>query len=125
MYIVCDILSPNKSIELTTSKDPKARKIGIDVLAQLGTTPRPFYRESNKRFFELLKIEKAPLVLMCLFYAIGHNKEHLSKTQIDKLCEFGNTNNGLIKEGLVNSLLSVDNPRAIDTLIKLSSKYKY
>ena len=111
----------NKSIALTFSKDPKAREIGIDVLAQLGTTPRPYYAESNKRFFELLKTEKDPRVLMALLYAIGHNNEKLSKIQINKLCEFGDSDNSLIKEGLVSSLLGIDNPGAIDTLIKLST----
>jgi HEAT repeat protein len=111
----------HRSIELTKSADPKAREIGIDVLAQLGTTPRPFCTESNKRFFEILDTGKDPQIFMSLLYAIGHNNERLTKMQIDKLCELGDTNNSLIKEGLVSSLLGIDHPRAIDTLIKLSS----
>ncbi|MBL7691846.1 MAG: hypothetical protein JNM41_09640 [Flavipsychrobacter sp.] len=110
-----------KCILLTHSKDKKARKVGIDVLAQLGETPRPFYTATNKRFFELLNTEKDPEVLMALLYAIGHNNDSLTRPQIDKLCEFEYSDNALIREGLVNALLGVDNTRAIDTLIKLST----
>jgi HEAT repeat protein len=111
----------NRSIELTSSKNPKEREIGIDILAQLGTTPRPFYPQSIKRFFELLETETAPKILMPLLYAIGHNNDKLSKLQIAKLCELGDIDNSLVKEGLVNSLLGIDNPKAIDILISLSS----
>lgn len=111
----------DKCIQLTHSKNEKERTVGIDVLAQLGLTPRPFYAATNKRFFELLKIEKEPKVLMSLLYAIGHNNDNLSKSQIEALCELENSDNNLIKEGLVYALLGIDDPRAIDVLIKYSS----
>ncbi len=111
----------NKSIELTHHSDAKARRIGIDVLAQLGISPRPFYDQSNKCFFELLNIENNPKVLMSLFYAIGHNNEKLSNIQIEKLCEFVDSPNELVIEGLVHALLGIDKPKAIDALIKLST----
>lgn len=110
-----------KCVELTKSKDPKIRSIGIDILAQLGLPPRPFLKETLKLYFELLHIEKEPKVVMALLYAIGHNNEKLSKNQIEKLCSFINTDNNLIKEGLVNSLLGIDELIAIETLIKFSS----
>ena len=90
-------------------------------MAQLGTAPRPFYTESNKRFFECIETEKSPEALMSLLYAIGFNNERLSKIQIDRLCKFGDSDNRRIKTGLVSALLGIDNLRAIDTLIKLSS----
>lgn len=110
-----------RCIELTRSDNKNARIAGINVLAQLGVTPRPFYTPSVGRFFELLNTEKEPEVLMSLLYAIGHNNERLSKIQVHQLCELGDTDNNLIKEGLVSALLGIDNVRAIDTLINLSS----
>ena len=111
----------NKSVDLTKSESPKSREIGIDILSQLGTTPRPFYKETIKLFFELLDVESDPNLLLSLFYAIGHNNDRLSKVQIGKLCEFADTESELVKEGLVISLLGIDNSLAIAVLIQCSS----
>jgi len=108
-------------VNFTKSKDPKVRSIGIDILAQMGVTPRPFVRQTIKLYFNLLSIEDDPEVLMALLYAIGHNNDKLNKNQIEKLCSFSDSKNNWIKEGLVFSLLGVDNLRSIDTLIKLSA----
>jgi len=110
-----------KCVELTKSKDPKIRSIGINILAQMGVTPRPFLKQTLKLYFELLNIESNPKVLMSLLYAIGHNNGKLNKTQIEKLCTFSDNDNNWVKEGLVSSLLGVDNLNAIETLIKLST----
>lgn len=106
---------------LTKSSDPKSRIIGIDILAQLGLPPRPFLMPTLKLFFELLKIETEPKVLKSLLVAIGNNNENLTQSQIENLCSFYSNSNNLVKEGLVFSLLRIDNLKAIETLIKLSS----
>lgn len=49
-----------KCVELTKSKDPKIRSIGIDILAQLGVTSRPFLKQTLKLYFDLLSIESSP-----------------------------------------------------------------
>jgi HEAT repeat protein len=110
-----------KCIGLTKSKNPKARTIGIDILAQLGSDPRPYLSQTLKVFFDILKIENNSTVLMSLLYAIGHNNDRLSKTQIETLCSFSDSKDELIKEGLVFSLIGVEHIKAIETLIKLSS----
>lgn len=110
-----------KCVELIKSNNPKIRKIGIDILAQLGLPPRPFLNETLKIYFELLDTENAPDVLMSLLYSIGHNNDKLDNEQIEKICSFINTKNSLINEGLVFALLGIDNLNAIETLIKLSS----
>jgi len=110
-----------KCVNLIKAINPKRRTLGIDILAQLGTTPRPFFKQTIKLYFDLLNNETNPEVLMVLFYAIGHNNEKLSKRQIDKLCTFSDTKDNLIKEGLVSALLGVNDLSAIDALIKLSS----
>ena len=73
-------------VELTTSDIPKNRIIGIDILAQLGVPPRPFYNETIDRYFNLLESEKEPTVIGSILFGIGHNNENLNKVQIKKLC---------------------------------------
>jgi HEAT repeat protein len=111
----------DRSIELTNSLDARIRTIGINVLAQLGSASRPFRAETVVRFFELLQSETDPETLRVLLVSIGHNNERLTKEQIANLCEFGASPHGLVREGLVFSLLRIRNPKAIDTLILLSS----
>ena len=41
--------------KLSKSINAKDRTIAVDVLAQLGLPPRPFYKESKKIFFESFK----------------------------------------------------------------------
>jgi len=110
-----------QSVELTKSDNTKIRKIGIDILAQLGSSPRPFLKETLKIYFELLEIETDPDVLMSLLYSIGHNNEELNKEQIEKICSFIDYENGWVKEGLVSALLGIDNSTVIESLTKLSS----
>ncbi|MCU0351963.1 MAG: hypothetical protein MUF43_14235 [Flavobacterium sp.] len=110
-----------KCVELTKSNKPRIRKIGIDILAQFGLPPRPFLKETLKLYFDLLKVETEPDVLMSLLYSIGHNNDKLNNEQIERICSFIDSENDLIKEGLVSALLGIDNLDAIETLIKLSS----
>jgi HEAT repeat protein len=110
-----------KCLELTKSDILKERAAGINVLAQLGTSPRPFYRQSIRLFFELLETEKEPDILGTILSSIAHNKNDLSKTQIDKLCTFADSDDDVIKDGLVFALLALDNTNAINVLIQLSS----
>lgn len=110
-----------KCRDLVNSNIPKERMIGIDILAQLGNLPRPFYNESIKLFFDLLENEKDDKVLASFFYAIGHNNDNLSQEQITKLISFKNSKNSSIRLGLVSSLLGVNNSQAVDTLIDLSN----
>lgn len=111
----------SKCVELTQSKDPKIRSIGIDILAQFGSPPRPFLKETLTLYFELLNIESDSEVLMSLLYAIGHNNDNLSEQQIEKLCSFHNNDNNWIKEGLVSAIGFIDDLHVIDVLIKLSA----
>lgn len=110
-----------KCAELIKSNNPKIRKIGIDILAQLGLQPRPFLKETLKIYFDLIEVETDPDVLMSLLYSIGHNNDKLDNEQIEKICSFIDSENSWVKEGLVSALLGIDNLTAIETLIKLSS----
>ncbi|MFC4263853.1 hypothetical protein ACFOWM_13230 [Ferruginibacter yonginensis] len=111
----------NTCVKQIKSSKPKERIIGIDILAQLGLTPRPFFKESRKLFFDILKKEKDPKVLLSVLYAIGHNNEKLKSDEIALLVSFKDNANEGVRDGLVSALLSVDNKLAIDTLIHLTN----
>jgi len=111
----------NTCVKLTKSTKPKERISGIDILAQLGLTPRPFLKESKKLFFDILKKEKNQKALLSVLYAIGHNNEKLKPDEIALLVPFKDNADEGVREGLVSALLSVDNKLAIDTLIHLTN----
>jgi len=111
----------NRSISWANSSNIKQQTIGIDILAQLGKTPRPFLDESLTVFFDLLKKVEDPTVLSSILYAIGHNNEKLTSNQIEQLIEFKTHPNSIVKKGLVWSLLGITDSRAIATLISFMS----
>ena len=108
-----------KAIELANSEIEKEKIIGIDILAQLGHTPRPYIEEIIKLYFELIENEQSPDILMSLLYAIGHNNENLNLKQVSKLIENKSDKNVKVRQALVFALLSVKSKKAIDTLIEL------
>lgn len=124
---ICELQSrPNKSVfelskDLVNSDIPKERMIGIDILAQLGISTRPFYNETITLYFDIVEKERDDEVLKSLLYAIGHNNDNLNQKQIKKLIAFKTSENSEVRQGLVSSLLGSDNALAIDTLIDLSN----
>jgi hypothetical protein len=113
-------LTFKECIKLSTSKNPKYREISIDILAQLGLPPRPFYKESKKLFFDLLLKEKNIDVLISIFYAISHNNDNLNLNNTKIIANFKNKNDANIKKAIVFALLGVNYKIAIETLIMFS-----
>lgn len=106
--------------EFCNSDSNKEKLIGIDVLAQLGVEKRPFQKETLELFFELLAKENDSEVLMSILYGIGHNNyETLTDSQIAFLANFKTHTEPDVRNGLVYSLLFIDNQKAIETLIYL------
>ncbi len=111
---------------LTESENSEKRILGINILAQMGLTKRPYLNETLEIYFNLLDIEKDSYVLMSLLYGIGHNNNELNKTQIEKLCSFSKTTDDLINEGLLHAVGFIKNSKAIDILINFTEhKYSY
>ena len=110
-----------RALLLTHSKVKKERIIGIDILAQLGFEPRPFLKQTLKRYFEILENEKDADTIMSLLFAIGHNNEKLTGKQISKIVEFKNHKDIGVRQGVVSTLLSVENNKAITCLIELTN----
>jgi len=111
----------NKAYELAQSKEPRNRMIGIDVLSQLGDNPRFKIKKTLKLYFELLKKEEDTLVIMSILYGIGHNNEELKAAHIKQLAKFKTSKHPELREGLVNSLLGLEDNTAVNTLIFLMS----
>ena len=73
-----------------------------------------------KLFFELLGSETNSKVLTAVLQGISHNNKSLTQAQVKKVCSFSAGSTG-VKHGVVAALLGVNNPTAIETLIKLSA----
>lgn len=108
------------SIQLTKSKNFNERIIGIDILAQLGTSPRPFYNKTIKCFFSLLKNEFNEKVLCSLLFAIGHNNGSLNKSQVELISSSKSHISAGVRQGVVFAIGGVNKPLAVRTLILLS-----
>lgn len=106
---------------MATTGDDIEREIAMDVLAQLGSAPRPFYNQTITLCFDLLQTEKHPEVLSAILYAIGHNNQHLDARQISSIALFKCHPDKSIRSGVVYALLGVDKEEAINILIELSA----
>ncbi|MCL9806275.1 hypothetical protein NAT51_12125 [Flavobacterium amniphilum] len=109
-----------KSVSLTQSKIVKEKNIGIDVMAQFGY-PRLHKEKTLKIYFNLLKTETDISVISSIFYGIGHNNDNLTNKQIDIICNYKRHRSAKIRYSLVFALLAIENIKAIETLIELSS----
>jgi HEAT repeat protein len=110
----------DQAYELAKSEIDKNKIIGIDVLAQLGFDPRIGKQKTVELYFELLENGQNDDVLFSLLFGISHNNENLTEKQILKLIEFKNYKNKDIRYSLVSALSTIENPKAIETLIELS-----
>lgn len=107
--------------QLATTGNDLERKTAIDVLAQMGHVPRPYYTQTIALCFKLLATEKQPNVLRAILYAIGHNNQQLDAQQTSRVVSFKEHANKDVRFAMVFALLTVDNKTAIDTLIALST----
>lgn len=108
-----------KSVALTKSEILKEKIIGINILAQFGI-PRQYQDEILDIYFNLLSTEIDKNVISSVLYAIGHNNNKLSQNQINSVCNFVNHESTKVRQSLVFALLSVENIKAIKTLVELT-----
>mgnify|MGYP005992427999 CR=1 FL=1 len=110
----------DQAYELAKSQNDKNKIIGIDVLAQLGFEPRIWQQKTVALYFKLLENGQNDDVLFSLLFGISHNNENLTEKQVVKLTELKNSKNKDIRYSLVHALSTIENPKAIETLIELS-----
>jgi len=115
----------DKCVELLQSSNAIERRIAVEILSQLGLTPRPIIKETLKLYFETLKIETDDDVISSILYGFGHNNELLSAKETKFICSFKDSKNLEVRQGLVFALGGIEHKIAIDTLIGFTSDKNY
>ncbi|MEO1412154.1 MAG: hypothetical protein AAFW73_19865 [Bacteroidota bacterium] len=95
--------------------------IGVDVLAQLGWWERFDRPAVLDLLFELLDQNPSPHLLNPVLVAIGHNNEALHPSRIQQLQTYQNHRFSDVRFGLVHALSGLEDPVAINTLLRLTT----
>jgi HEAT repeat protein len=103
---------------LCQSNDPITRRVGVAILAQLGSPGRIYLEETLQIFFNLLEWEQDPGVLYSVGVGLGHNSPEPRK--VKPLLKFKNHPNPEVRFGVTSGLTGEDDPLAIAALIDLS-----
>lgn len=114
----------NRCLQLISSQNEKEKRVGIDILAQLGSPNRPYLSQTLEIYFNLLNSETDELILSQILFGIGHNNENLTAKQIEKICAIYQIGSSLVYEGLIFALGFIDTSKTIDILIQLSTDQK-
>lgn len=109
---------------LTSSSIERERMIGVDLLAQLGGSGRPFGKQVLKRYIELLPAEKSLQLQESILHGIGHNNRSLTVAQTSVLQPFSVSPHPDVRRATVQALLGVRNSVAVAILIALSRDKK-
>ncbi|MFK8058301.1 MAG: hypothetical protein AB8F78_19405 [Saprospiraceae bacterium] len=109
-----------RAVRLARSDNERDKIVGIDVLAQLGQTPRMRQDKTVSLYFELLSQPSSPKVLSSLLSGIGHNNDKLTGEQISILSAYADHSYSAVRFALVHALLGLEHPDAIVMLICLS-----
>ena len=111
----------DQCVHYLASDNAVARTMAIDVLAQLGSSPRPFYEATVKLIFDLLPEEAEESVIYSALHALGHNNQSFQTEEIKALLPFLDSSSDDIRHALVAALSGVDHDDAIEMLITLST----
>jgi HEAT repeat protein len=107
--------------QLCRSSDSRKRRLGADILGQLGTPARPFRRESLKILHNLLCTESAPKVLNSMLTAIGHCQEKNNQQGLGRIAKLRAHRSENVRFGVVMALLGRTNRISLNTLISLTT----
>lgn len=103
--------------KLCASKISQERKLGVDILGQLGRPKRTFLDESLSILFKLLDTEKDSEVLYSIGIALGHIGD---KRSIEPLVKLKNHPIAEVRYGVTFGISGQEDTLAISTLIELS-----
>jgi HEAT repeat protein len=103
--------------QLCSSNFPKERKIGADILGQLGVPVRNFPAESVKALLAMMKTEKDEEALYSICIALGHIHD---LTTVPVIAQFKSHPNAKIRYAIAYTLAGFEDQLAITTLIDLS-----
>jgi HEAT repeat protein len=105
------------SAHLLTSSEPRRRKLGADILGQLGVPVRTFPVESFELLADAMGSERDPTVLAAIAIAFGHLE---NPSAIPLLLPLIHDPDPSVREAVTVGLLGHEDRRAIDALIRLS-----
>ena len=105
------------SSNLCTSPEPYKRRVGVDILGQLGITNNTFHEEVLAILLSMLEKEQEPTVLKSIAIALGHRHDPRA---IEPLIHLKKHPDEGVREGVVSGLTSYEDELAIQTLIELS-----
>jgi HEAT repeat protein len=103
--------------ELCFSNCPQQKKLGADILGQLGIPDRTFPQASARLLLNLLEAETDESVLESICIALGHIHD---PTAIPALSRLSTHSSPDVRYGVVFGLLGFEERLAINTLIKMS-----
>ncbi len=104
--------------QLCQSEISKERKLGVDILGQLGIPKRTFPDESLSILLKLLDTEKDSDVLSSIGIALGHIGD---KRAIEPLIKLKNHSTVEVRYGVVLGISGHEEAESINTLIELTS----
>lgn len=106
--------------QLCASEETNERRVGADILGQLGKTrdDNAFHEESVTTLLGMLEHEQDPNVLNSIGVALGHRKDSRA---IEPLVRLKNHPDENVRYGAVFGLLTHEDERTINTLIELST----
>ncbi|MFB8791503.1 MAG: HEAT repeat domain-containing protein [Potamolinea sp.] len=104
--------------KLCESEIFKERKLGVDILGQLGIPQRTFLDESLSILFKLLDTEKDSEVLYSIGIALGHIGD---KRAIEPLVKLKNHPIAEVRYGVTFGISGQEDTLAISTLIELAA----
>ena len=111
-----------RASELCQSRDARARRVGADILGQLGVRylqpGRAFHEETMAVLLAMLEHEQEPHVLSSIAIALGHRQDTRA---IEPLATLKNHPDERVRFGVVHGLSGHEDERAIQTLIELSA----
>lgn len=109
----------NAAVALCKSNKAKERRIGADILGQLGVPDRTFPEEALKILHGMLRTDSNPDVLNAVLVAIGHTQDNEDMCGIQKIVSLRHHRNSYVRYGVVHAIAGREDGESVNTLIKL------
>src|SRR5581483_9093861 len=103
---------------LCASPEARERRVGADILGQLGTPNHTFPEETLSILLSMLEQEQEPKVLNSIAVALGHRHDPQA---IEPLARLKNHQDEGVRFGVVFGLMGHEDALAIQTLMELST----
>ena len=112
--------------QLVKTGTDREKEVAVDILAQLGSTVRPYLKQSLQLYFELL--DSALLdsafttdLLITVLHAIRSNNDTLNAAQAKAVAAFKSHEDKYVRLGVVYALLGVEHQVAVDAMVALTT----